>query len=101
MVEAAKALGFKGATKQHSSIGELKRYIKRGIPVIVNWNSSTQGGHFSVAIGFDKNKIILADPEFGKMTKWKVVDFVDRWFDFLGPPCKKNFLLRGVVVIHR
>jgi len=101
MVEAAKALGFKGATKQHSSIGELKRYIKRGIPVIVNWNSSTQGSHFSVAIGFDKNKIILADPEFGKMTKWKVVDFVDRWYDFLGPPSKKNLLLRGVVVINR
>jgi len=79
----------------------LKGYIKKGVPVIVNWNSPTQGSHFSLAIGFDKNKIILADPEFGKMTKWPVADFVDRWFDFLGPPAKENLLVRGIVVIYR
>jgi len=37
----------------------------------------------------------------GQREKCKVIDFVDRWFDFLGPPCKKNLLLRGVVVIYR
>ena len=101
MVEAAKDFGFKGVVKQNSSIKELRKYIKKGIPVLVNWNSPTQGSHFSVAIGFDKDKIILADPEFGKMTKWKAVDFIDRWYDFLGSPCTKNLLLRGVVIIHQ
>lgn len=100
MVEAAKALGFKALTKQHSSIVELKRYAERGVPVMVNWFSEN-GSHFSVVVGFEKNKIVMVDPHIGLVRKFKIEEFTDRWFDFLGPPSQKNLLLRGVVVIHQ
>lgn len=101
MINTAKSLGFKGLVKQHSSINELKKYIKKGIPVIVNWFSFKEAGHCSVVVGFDKDKILLADPHFGEIKKHEIENFKDRWFDFIGPPSKKNLALREIIVIHR
>ncbi|MBW2996858.1 C39 family peptidase [Candidatus Woesearchaeota archaeon] len=96
IVAAAKKLGFKAYVKQKSSIAELRRLVRKGIPVIVDWFSPEEAGHYSVVVGFEKDNIILADPHFGRIKKHKIDWFSDRWFD---RPFKKT-LIREIIVIQ-
>src|SRR4030042_4874866 len=54
IVRAAKRLGLKAYIKQKSSITEIKKLTKKGIPVIVDWFSPETNSHFSVVAGFEK-----------------------------------------------
>lgn len=99
IVKATEEFGFKGYVKQNSSINEVKKLVKKGIPVIVDWFSPEEAGHYSVVVGFDKDKIILADPHFGEIKKHKIEWFEERWFDL--PFGKKGPLLKEIIVIHR
>ena len=103
MIDVAKSLGFDGHVKQHSSMGELKKFAKKGIPVIVNWFSPEEGAHFSVVAGFQKDEIILADPHFGEFKKHKISWFEERWFDGVPYPLKRveDMILRGIVVWYK
>ena len=103
LLKAAKKLGFKGYWKDKSSINELKRLVKKDIPVIVNWFSPEENGHYSVIIGFEKNKIIMVDPHFGRRKKISIKQFLIRWFDFDDYPAKNksNLFLRRIIVIYK
>jgi len=103
IVKAAKKLGFKAQYKTNSSIKELKELIKKDIPVIVDWFSPEEEGHYSVIIGFQNKKIILADPHFGKIRKMKEQYFLFRWFDFDNYPPKNqsDLIIRGMIVINK
>ena len=87
--------------RQNSSIKEVRRLVKKEVPVIVDWFSPEEAGHYSVVTGFERNKIVLADPHFGELRKHKIDWFEDRWFDFVGPPSKNNLILKGIIVIYR
>ena len=95
-IAIAKNMGFKGFCKDHSSLVEVRKLIQKKIPVIVDWFSPEQGPHFSVVVGFRKNKIILADPYFGKFKKWTIKEFEERWFDHMPYPIKSLKDLRWV-----
>ncbi len=97
IVKTAKRFGLNGYVKQNSSIKELKRLVKKGIPVIVDWFSPEEAGHYSVVVGFEKNKILLADPHFGKIKKHKIDWFEERWFDM---PFD-GLLIREIIVIYK
>ena len=99
LVKAAEELGLRGYVKQNSSIQEVKRLVKKGIPVIVDWFSPEEAGHYSVVVGFEKNKIILADPHFGKLREHSIEWFEERWFDL--PFRSKGPILKEIIVIHR
>ncbi len=101
IVEASEKLGLKGYVKQNSSIKEIEQLVKKKIPVIVNWFSPEEGSHYSVIVGFEKDKIILADPHFGEIKKYKINWFEDRWFDFIGPASRNNLLVKEVIVIYK
>ena len=103
IVSAAKKLGLKGYYKRNSSsLKELKKLVeKENIPVIVNWFSPEESSHFSVVVGFEKDKILLAEPHFGEIKKYKIDWFMDHWFDFIGPPSCKYLLIRPIVVIYK
>jgi len=96
MIAAAKEIGFKGYVKQQSSIKELRDLASKNIPVIVDWFSPEEGGHYSVVVGFTKNKITLADPHFGELKTHKIDWFEERWFDVLDD----ELILREIIVIH-
>jgi ABC-type bacteriocin/lantibiotic exporter with double-glycine peptidase domain len=98
LVEAVEKFGLKGYIKQHSSIRELKKLVERGIPVIVDWFSPEEAGHYSVVVGFDKGKIILAEPHFGELKKHDVEWFEERWFDL--PFNTEGPLIKEIVVIY-
>jgi ABC-type bacteriocin/lantibiotic exporter with double-glycine peptidase domain len=97
MVNAAKKLGFNAYLKKHSSIKELKKLAKRN-PVIVAWKSPEEGGHYSVVMGFEKNKILLADPHFGKIKKHEVKWFDKKWSEVIN---KRKKIKRGAIVIYK
>jgi len=96
MIKAAKEFGLKGYVKQKSTITELKRLVKKNIPVIVDWFSPEEAGHYSVVVGFEKDNILLADPHFGKIKKHKIEWFKERWFDVVND----KLILREIIVIH-
>ncbi|MFH1358509.1 MAG: C39 family peptidase [archaeon] len=98
IAKAAREFGLKGYVKENSSIKEVKGLVNKRIPVIVDWFSPEQAGHYSVVVGFEKDKIILADPYFGKIKKHKIEWFEERWFDL---PFRKKPLIRTVIVIEK
>ena len=97
IIKAAKEFGLKGYIKQNSSIHELKQLIKKKNPVIINWFSPEEAGHYSVVIGFKNDKIFLADPHFGKIKKHKIEWFEQRWFDLPFHP--KGPVLKEIIVL--
>ncbi len=101
MVLAAKKLGFKAAYKDFSSIKEIKKYLDKKIPVIVDW-FSLDDGHYSVVAGIDTKFIYLQDPELGKINKIDLITFQRVWFDFEGEMLKKKegIFLRRIIVIY-
>ncbi len=107
----AEALGFKVKIKNYSNFQDIKKWLDKGIPVIVNWftrgrndysDSETADGHYAVVMGLDNDFIYLQDPEIGKMRKLKKYDFMRVWFDFKSDYIKKNeLILRQLIAIYR
>lgn len=83
IIKAAKSLGFKGFVKEQSTIKEIRMLVKNKTPVIVDWFSPEEAGHYSVVVGFDKQNIFMADPHFGRIVKHKIEWFEERWFDLV------------------
>ncbi|MCK5473798.1 MAG: C39 family peptidase [Candidatus Aenigmarchaeota archaeon] len=103
LMDAGKKLGFKAYSKVESSIEELKELIEKGIPVMVAWFSPEENGHYSLVIGFEKNKIVMNDPHFGKEIKMDIKQFLIRWFDFDNYPIKdcSELGIRRIIVIQK
>jgi len=97
IMKIAKKLGFKAYIKQNASVKELRSLINKNIPVIVDWFSPEQAGHYSVVVGFNKNKIKLADPHFGKIVSRDIDWFEERWFDVVS----ERLIKKEIIVIER
>ncbi|MEK6871323.1 MAG: cysteine peptidase family C39 domain-containing protein [Nanoarchaeota archaeon] len=79
--KALKGLDMKFFEKEDATITDIKRFIQSGIPVIVDYQAY-HGGHFSVIIGYDKNKFLLSDPAYDKKCKWiNEKNFVENWWE--------------------
>jgi ABC-type bacteriocin/lantibiotic exporter with double-glycine peptidase domain len=102
IVEGAKKLGFDAFMKDYSTWNDLSYWInKKKTPVIVNWFSENVG-HYSVAIGIDKNHIILSDPEDATEKKFSQHIFHRVWFDFAGVPYPTkpdDIVIRRMIVV--
>ncbi len=100
--KAARYFGFKIFIKEFTDFSDIIFYLKKKIPVIVDW-FSTDEGHYSVAVGLDQKYIYLADPEFGKIKKMPKDVFRRVWFDFSGPYLKRkeDLILRRVIVFYK
>ncbi len=84
---------FKGYSKRNSNIEEIEGWIRKNVPVIVNYqdgNNNGNNGHYSVVIGFNKRWLYLADPSNyyeGDYKKYSNVKrilksvFLIRWWD--------------------
>jgi ABC-type bacteriocin/lantibiotic exporter with double-glycine peptidase domain len=107
--QAAQQLGFQAEVKHESSLEEIEKYLKKGIPPIVNWftsgradygESAVPDGHYSPVAGLDEQCIYLQDPEIGKIRKLEREDFLTVWFDFEGKfISREELLIRSMLVI--
>jgi len=109
--KVAEKIGFKVEIKNNSSFKDIEKWLKKGVPVIVDWftrgrndypESETADGHYSVVCGLDDKFIYLQDPEIGKIRKIKRYDFMRVWFDFKGDYLKLNELIvRQIITIYK
>ena len=107
---AAEQLGFTCMIKNNSNFKDIEKWLKKGIPVIVDWftrgridynDSAVADGHYSVVMGLDNKFIYLQDPEIGKIRKLRRKDFMTVWFDFTGEYLKPSeLIIRQIIAIH-
>ncbi|MEK7078010.1 MAG: cysteine peptidase family C39 domain-containing protein [Patescibacteria group bacterium] len=111
IVNAAESLGFRTQIKNKSGLDDIEKWLKKGVPVIVNWftrgrsdysNSEVADGHYSVVVGLDDKYIYLQDPEIGTMRKIEKDDFMKVWFDFKGRYIKADeLIIRQLIAIYK
>ncbi len=111
IANAAESLGFRVQIKNKSGFDDIEKWLKKGVPVIVNWltrgrpdysNSEVADGHYSVVVGLDDKHIYLQDPEIGKLRKIEKNDFMKVWFDFKGEYINADeLIIRQLIAIYR
>ncbi|MEK7634885.1 MAG: C39 family peptidase [Patescibacteria group bacterium] len=111
IADAARVLGFKVEIKNESSFEDIEQWLKRGVPVIVDWftrgrrdydDSEVSDGHYSVVTGLDDEHIYLQDPEIGGERKIEREDFMKVWFDFIGYYLKpEELIIRQLIAIYK
>ena len=99
LVRAAKHFGLNAFAREKSSLGDLGRFIKKGIPVIVDWFSEDEG-HYSVVVDINEKKIVLMDPSLKKAREFLLHNFQRVWFDFPGRFIRnpQDLILRLIIV---
>ena len=91
IINVANKHGLKTDSRQ-MTIKDLKEYLKKSIPIIlvlqawtekkkVNWEIDWIDGHYVVAIGFTKDKILFEDPSSFERTYLKYDELEKRWHD--------------------
>lgn len=100
-VEVANKLGFKAEIKDNCSFEDIKKYLNKKIPVIVDWFLVDEG-HYSVVVDIDNENIYLQDPNLGHLRAVNLKTFYRIWFDFPGDFLSKdNLILRRMIVIEK
>ena len=111
LVKVFKKFGLKSKVKNNSSFADIKKYLDKNIPVIVDWytrgrkdysDSVVADGHYSIVVGLDKKFIYLQDPEIGRMRKLTKGDFLRVWFDYSGECLKspKQMIIRQLIAVY-
>ncbi|MFH1308204.1 MAG: C39 family peptidase [archaeon] len=96
--KALKRMGYDFYEKENAKITDIEEFIQKGIPIIVDYQAY-HGGHFSVVIGYDKNRFLLSDPAYDKKYKWvKKSDFLKRWWEEDEP---RKIIKRWMLAIYR
>jgi predicted double-glycine peptidase len=109
---AAESLGFKVEIKNFSSFDDIRSWLTKEVPVIVNWitrgrydypEDEVADGHYSVVSGLDDKFIYLQDPEVGRERKIDREDFLRVWFDFSTDHIEKweDMVVRQMIAIYR
>lgn len=101
LVEVARGFGYDAFFRDNCTWEDLKTEVRK-YPVIVDWFSQTHG-HYSVAIKTCRNKLVIADPEFGVTKEFKKDDFLQVWFDYYGdyPQKPEDFIVRRMIVVRK
>ncbi len=82
MIDVSRRSGFYCFVHENANIHNIKHFIDLSLPVIVHYKEpSSNDGHYSVIIGYDKDNLIMNDPWNGKCFKIKFDDFDKRWHD--------------------
>jgi ABC-type bacteriocin/lantibiotic exporter with double-glycine peptidase domain len=103
---AVEALGFNAQIKDNAGFEEIKFWLDKKVPPMVDWFSVYNDypeGHCSVVVGLDKRYIYLQDPEIAGLRKMKRSDFLRVWFDFEGDFMKdrSDLILQRLIIIKK
>ncbi len=88
--------------KDMADFSDIRAYLNKEIPVIVDWFSKDEG-HYSVVMGIDEENIYLQNPEIGGIQELSLKTFKRIWFDFPGAfiKSKDDLILRRIIVIQK
>jgi len=100
LIKAAKHFGFQTFLKKNSTFNDLRYFIKKGIPVMVDWFLEDEG-HYSMVVDIDRKNIVLIDPTLKGKRKIPLKKFLRIWFDFPGDYIKnpQDLVLRLMLVV--
>lgn len=98
LVKAAEHFGFEAFSKENSTLDDLRYYLNKKIPVIVDWFWENDG-HYGVVIGMDKKNIIFRDPSLWRIKKMPLEMFLEVWFDFVGKERKRKYMLEQLIIV--
>lgn len=76
----ARKYGYTAKLSDNTTEEQLRNELEKG-PVIVDWNSGTEG-HFSVVVGITDYNIVLMDPEYGHNRLMTLDYFLQNWYDW-------------------
>ena len=102
LVQAARILGCNTRIKNNATFADIRVYLKRKIPIIVDW-FSVDDGHYSVVVGMNQRKIYLQDPEIARVRAMNLLTFKRLWFDFPHNHLrsKRDLIIRRLIAIYR
>ncbi len=101
LAKAAKHFSFQVFSKEKSSLDDVRYFIERKIPVIVDWFFEDDG-HYSVVIDINRRNILLMDPSLEEeKRKLPTKIFLRVWFDFKGEFIEDpaDLVLRLILVV--
>ena len=96
MRKIARTYKFKFYSKSDATLDDLKFWLKRDCPVIVDYQDYDYGkldghsGHYAVVYGIDDHFVYISDPanyedgdgkKFANNKKMEIENFMKRWFD--------------------
>lgn len=94
MVRVAEENGFEVIARSGVSLGNVKEYVEKDIPVIVliqawaerymtleDWKTDYDDGHYVIVIGYQDNIVIFEDPSSFRRTWLTEEEFMARWHD--------------------
>jgi ABC-type bacteriocin/lantibiotic exporter with double-glycine peptidase domain len=110
LVKGAKQFGFSAKIFDRSNFRTIAKWLRRGVPVIVDWMSTvpTVGarqsmacGHYSVVSGLDKDHIVIQDPAVGARRRLSRRAFQSVWFDFrfVYPKSADDLIIRRLILV--
>lgn len=76
---------------RRGNIGELKKYVSQGTPVIVLVRSSNTTWHYVVVYGYNEEEVIVGDPGYGHSRVILTERFINCWrfsHDMNGNKCQ-------------
>ena len=79
LVNCTEKKGFNYRVHKNSTINQIKYYIDKELPVIINFIAPDGNGHYAVVTEYKKDKLILNDPYYGKKTEIKNNDLEKKW----------------------
>jgi ABC-type bacteriocin/lantibiotic exporter with double-glycine peptidase domain len=110
LVKAAQRFGFDAELVDHSDFRTIAKWLRMGVPVIVDWMSTISSGrgcapmacgHYSVVCGLDSEYIVLQDPAIGRRRRVSRSSFLRVWYDFklLFPKTADDLIIRRAIVV--
>ena len=93
MRSLAREFGFSFYSKSNGSLEDIKKYLKKNIPILVCFQSGSNNGtngHYSVIFDIDDSFIYLADPanwtqgdkkKYSENRKMLIDTFMEHWWE--------------------
>ena len=108
MADFAKAKGF-SVDMRAMSIADIKEYIDKAIPVIMDiqawsghrhphYKGDYDDGHYVVVIGYDDARFIFEDPSMMNRGYLTFAELLERWHDIGNGPHAAHLSHRGIAI---
>lgn len=82
LISVAQEEGFQCYVNANSSLDEIRHFLRRGLPVIIDYSDSDPfDGHYSVVVAYNHPYVVLNDPWNGRHYKLHHRHFSAQWKD--------------------
>lgn len=82
LITASRKLGYHCFVKQNARPHEVKYFINKGFPTIINWQEpDTSDGHYSVIFGYERDYFYVHDPYSPHRKIMKIKALLPLWHD--------------------